>query len=453
MNNNMKANFFRNIFLPLLWRGLGGGLLLLLLFATCSSNGNDNPNGGANPDIPIDPGGSGGTINKPVQLWVDAHANFSRFSTKANITTYLKRMKETGFTEIYVDVKPGIGYALYDSDILPPLTQWGSETVNRDWDYLGFWIEEAERFDISVIASISTLGFGVTGTREGLIYDGNQWDGKTQMEMINSDPSNIVDMRDQSGVDAAMLNPCLPEVQAFVISIVEEIVTKYPKLKGFCLDYCRWYGGNYGFGDATIRAFEAYSGETVTNKNNIITATGGMGPQYKKWIEFRSMVITNLVTNIRARIKSIHPNMEFHLWASASWRSRYGVGQNWASKKYIPPSPNAVYTDAYNQTGFAEQLDVFSLGAYADAVWSKDAPGSEWSVENFVTTYSQYTMGDCKVYGSIGSPPYGTNRAAMSDAVYLCLKNTDGLMIFELSHVSNNNQWDAIKEGIGRVIK
>jgi uncharacterized lipoprotein YddW (UPF0748 family) len=432
---------------------LGGGLLLLLLITTCSGGGNDNPNGGTNPDIPIDAGGSGGTTSKPVQLWIDAHANFGRFSTQANITTYLERMKETGFNEIYVDVKPGIGYALYDSDILPKLTKWGTEEVIRDWDYLGFWIEEAERFDISVIASISTLGFGTTGTRQGPIYDDARWDGKTQMEMIGNNPDNIVDMRDQSGVDAAMLNPCLSDVQAFVISIVEEIVTKYPKLKGICLDYCRWYGGYYGFGDATIRAFEAYSGETVTDKNEIITLNGGVGPKYKKWVEFRSMVITNLVTSIRARVKAIRPNMEFHFWASASWASRYGVGQNWASKKYIPPTPNHQYTDAYNQTGFAEQLDVFSLGAYADAVWSKDAPGSEWSVENFVTTYSRYTMGDCKVYGSIGSYAYGANRVAVSDAVYLCLKNTDGLMIFELSHVINGNQWDAIKEGIGRVIK
>ncbi|MDR1681424.1 MAG: hypothetical protein LBS12_06560, partial [Prevotellaceae bacterium] len=59
----------------------------------------------------------------------------------------------------------------------------------------------------------------------------------------------------------------------------------------------------------------------------------------------------------------------------------------------------------------------------------------------------------CKVYGSIGTYAYGSNRTVISDAVYLCLKNTDGLMVFELSHVINNNQWDAIKEGIGRVIK
>jgi uncharacterized lipoprotein YddW (UPF0748 family) len=426
---------------------------LLLLFAACSGSENKSTNEGNGPDIPTNPGGSGEKVDKPVQLWIDAHANFSRFGSKENITTYLERIKETGFTEIYVDVKPGIGYALYNSDILPKLTKWGSEEVIRDWDYLGFWIEEAERFGISVIASISTLGFGGSRNREGPVYDGNRWDGKTQMEMINNDPNNIVDIRDQPDVDAAMLNPCIPEVQAFVISIVEEIVTKYPKLKGICLDYCRWCNGNYGFGDVTISAFEAYSGETVSNRNDIVTSTGGIGPQYRKWIAFRTQTITNLVTNIRSAVKAIRPDIELHLWASASWPSRYSVGQNWASKRYTPPSPNNVYTDTYSQTGFADQLDVFSLGAYADAVWKKEAPGSDWTVENFVTTYSNYTMGDCKVYGCIGSYAYGTNKTAISDAVYLCLKNTDGLAVFELSHVINGNQWGAIKEGIGRVIK
>ncbi|MDR0729751.1 MAG: family 10 glycosylhydrolase [Prevotellaceae bacterium] len=426
-------------------------VILCIVSAGCSG-GNNNTNEEEKPNIPVNPGNPEGEINKPVQLWIDAHANFSRFESKANITIYLEKIKETGFNEIYVDVKPGIGYALYDSDILPPLTQWGAETVHRDWDYLGFFIEEAERLGIRVIASISTLGFGVAGKQEGLIYDDPRWDGKTQMEMVGNDPGHIVDMRTQTGVDAAMLNPCLTEVQTFVISIVEEIATKYPKLKGICLDYCRWYGGNYGFGDATMAAFEAYSGERVTNRNDIITATGGIGPLYKKWIEFRAQTITNLVTNIRSAIKAIRPEMELHLWASAHWTSRYSVGQNWASTKYVP-TPSGIYTDTYSKTGFADQLDVFSLGAYSEYVWKSENPGSEWSVENFVTTWSRYTLGDCKVYGSIGSYAYGANNAAISDAVYLCLKNTDGLMVFELSHVSNNNQWEAIKEGIGRVIK
>ncbi len=429
--------------------------IILLLTISCSvfacSKGKTEPKFIVH-DIPLDIDRVTET-DKPIQMWIDAHANFTRFGDKANITNYIEKMKAVGFNELYVDVKPGIGYALYNSDILPKLTKWGNETVNRDWDYLAFWIEEAERLDMKVIASLSVMGYGYTKNKEGLIYDSNKWDGKTQIEMTDSkNPTVLTDMRNQLDVDAVMLNPCLPEVQAFVISIIEEIATKYPKLKGICLDYCRWYGGNYGFGDATMSAFKTYSGKTVNSNNDIITNSGGIGPLYKDWIEFRTMTITNLVTNIRTKVKSVNPKLELHLWASADWASRFSVGQNWASKKYVPESSTR-YTDNYSKTGFADQIDVFSLGAYSDAVWTSENPGSVWSVENFVTTYDKFIKGDCKVYGSFASYAYGTKATALSDAVYLCLKNTDGMMAFEISHVINNNQWNAIKDGIDRVYK
>jgi uncharacterized lipoprotein YddW (UPF0748 family) len=433
----------KKYFLFILYLGLS-------LFLACSSG--SKPNNGENPEIPTDPNKPGETIDKPVQLWIDAHANFSRFATKESIKSYLDKMKSTGFNEIYLDVKPGIGYALYNSDILPKLTKWGNETVTRDWDYLAYWIEEAEKLDIKVIASLATLGFGDVKNKEGLVFDDNRWDGKTQMKMDNHNPDKLVDMRDQSNVDAVFLNPAIPEVQTFVISIIGEIAQKYPKLKGICLDYCRWWDGNHGMSDASIAAFEAYSGENVTSRNNIITASGGVGTQFQKWIEFRSMTITNLVTGIRTKIKSVNPKMELHVWASANWAGCYATGQNWASKKYTPAAGYA-YTSTYSKTAYADQLDVFSLGAYAEAVWKKDNPNSVWSVENFVTTYNTFTMGDCKVNGSINTPTYGTNANAISDAVYLCLKNTDGLMVFDIVHVINFNQWAAIKDGIARVIK
>ena len=256
-------------------------------------------------------------------------------------------------------------------------------------------------------------------------------------------------------MDAAFLNPAIPEVQNFVISIIEEIVTKYPKLKGLCLDYCRWYnndnGRYYGLEPATIAAFQTYSGLKVNSLNQIITSTGGMGEYFAQWTEFRSMTITNFIGRIRDAIKTVNPNMELHLWASAHWASRYGVAQNWASKKYVPSGGQ--YTANYKNTGFAELLDVFSLGAYAEAVWKSERPQDDWSVENFVTTYNRYTLGDCKVIGSIGSYSYGGKASAVTDAVYLCLKFTAGVMVFELSHVINGNQWAAIKEGIDRVMK
>jgi hypothetical protein len=163
------------------------------------------------------------------------------------------------------------------------------------------------------------------------------------------------------------------------------------------------------------------------------------------------MIITNLIKDIRDKVKEVNPDLEFHLWASAHWASRYGVAQNWASKNYKPSGEQ--YTSTYNETGFADLLDVFSLGAYAEAVWRSEAPGSDWSVENFVTTYDNYIKGDCKVIGCIGSYSYRGDRRACSDAVYLCLLYTDGVAVFELSHVINNNQWAALKEGIERGTK
>lgn len=432
-------------------------LLIATVFCflvSCSDN--DNGVDVQKPDIPLDLGDDKEVVIKPKQMWIDAHANFTTFATKAKITATLEKIKDTGFNEIYVDVKPGIGYALYDSDILPKLTTWGNEKVERDWDYLGYWLEEAERLEINVIASISVLGFGYTKTKEGLVYDDPKWDGKTQVALIKDSDGEMTaleDIRNIADVDGAMLDPTIPEVQSFVISIVEEVVRKYPKLKGICLDYCRWYGADYGFGSSTLSAFEAYSGEKISDKNQIITKTGGMGPLYNKWIEFRSQTITDLITNIRSKVKAIDSEKEIHLWASAQWSSRYSVGQNWASKNYKPKASD-VYTDAYSKTGFADQLDVFSLGAYTEHIWKSENPGSEWSVENFVTTYSNYTQGACKVYGSIASYAYGNDVKAVSDAVYLCLKNTDGLMVFEISHVNNNyDQWAAIKDGISRVEK
>jgi uncharacterized lipoprotein YddW (UPF0748 family) len=427
-------------------------LILATFFAfACSSSTTDDP------PIPpviddrptVEPG------EKSIQLWIDAHANFTRLATKESITNYLKIMQENRFNEAYVDVKPGIGYALYNSDFLPKLTKWGNQTVNRDWDYLQFWIDEAEKFDIKIIASISALGFGSSNLQEGLVYDDHRWDGKTQMAMVNNDPKHIEDCREREGIDAAFLNPVHSEVQNLVISIMGEIVTKYPKLKGVCLDYCRWYnndsGRYYGFEPATISAFETWSGVKVNSLNDIITDKGGMGPLFAQWTEFRTMTITNLITSIRTKVKSINPKMELHLWASAHWGSRYSVSQNWASKKYVPAGGQ--YTATYKNTGFADQLDVFSMGAYAEAVWKTEAPGSDWSVENFVNTFDNYIKGDCKVCGSISSYSYGGKASSCTDAVYLCLKKTDGVMVFELSHVINGNQWNAIKQGIDRVVK
>lgn len=389
---------------------------------------------------------------KPKAMWIDAHANFELLSKAANIDAQLQKIKDYGMNMIYLDVKPGNGYALYKSDILPPCNTIGTETVTRDYDdYLGYFLEKCEELGIDVIASIGATGFGQgSGINQGFVFDNwEKWGDKCQVRSDEMDPNKTVSVADDPTQAVVMLTPGSPEVQDLIVSICSEIVTKYPKIKGISLDYLRYCnndGGWYGMGEIDLRGYAEYWGESVPERTEIVTATGGIGPKFAKWIEYRSMKVTETIERIRNTVKSINPNCEIHLWASASWTSRYSVGQNWASKKYKPTG--AQYTDTYSKTGFADLLDVFVTGAYANNVWISDDLSTNWNVEYFCTTWNNYIMGDCRCFGSIAA--YNHDASALSDATYLCLRHTDGYMNFELSHVNNGSKWIATQEGIDR---
>lgn len=392
---------------------------------------------------------------KPKAMWIDAHANFAKLATKAGIDAELTKIKEYGMNMIYLDVKPGNGYALYNSDILPLCNVIGQEKVTRDYDdYLGYFLEKCEELDIDVVASIVATGFGhrdlITGYTQGFIFDNlTKWKDKAQSRSIEGTPDQLINICDDTAQPVVMLSPSSPEVQDLIVSVCTEIVSKYPKIKGLSLDYMRYCnndGGWYGMGDVDLNGYASYWNESKPTPTEIVTVTGGVGPKFAKWIEYRSATVTSVITRIRSAIKSINPDCELHLWASAQWTSRYSIGQNWASKNYKPSG--AQYTDTYCKTGFADQLDVFVSGAYAAKAWISDDPSTAWTVESLLNNHEIYLMGDCKCYGSIAA--YALDDQSNADATYLCLRKSDGFMTFELSHVNKRGLWESTLNGITR---
>ena len=61
----------------------------------------------------------GGQAKKVKAIWVDANSNRARFETPADVAAYVKRIDRCGFNTIYLDVKPGTGYAFFKSTVLP----------------------------------------------------------------------------------------------------------------------------------------------------------------------------------------------------------------------------------------------------------------------------------------------------------------------------------------------
>ena len=353
-----------------------------------------------------------------------------------------------------VDVKPVQGDVLYNSSFLPKCTYLAGNTVERDWDYLQFFLDEAHKrgMRVTVSTTIMTMGLPQSKTGPGYQqypdseYDIDYWDDKFCIEHL---PQGLVDIRKSNAWDVfAFLNPVLPEVREYVMRMVTELVTNYD-FDGYILDYCRYMNMNSDFSEASKKAFEEYAGVTcsnfpydiyyyadgVTDKTQFTPST-----YYNKWVEWRASVIQGYVKEIKETVKDIKPDVDIEYWAAAWWPLPH-TGQNWASYFNGAAANYWWATPTYPHTGFAEHLDIFQLGAYYDTVAE---------VSSAIYRAKSLTMGACEVFGTISA---ASTALDIEKACYTCIKESDGLMVFELSHIINNKSWAKIKAGVEKAEK
>lgn len=193
---------------------------------------------------------------KPKYLWFDAEANFERFQYKDSIIYYLDKTKEAGFNRIVVNVRPLQGDALYSSSVLPSLKQLNGYTVERDWDYLQFFIDEAKKRELKVSVSTTIFSGGRQHTGEGMVYRSTDWEDQVAIQYT---PEGLASIQEDPSKVAVFLNPLSPEVQAFCLAFIRELVEKYD-FDGYALDYCRYSGMETDFSPASREAFEKYTG-------------------------------------------------------------------------------------------------------------------------------------------------------------------------------------------------
>ena len=143
------------------------------------------PDPGPGPDPQPQPEG------KPRYVWIDASANFQYYANdKEYIAKDLTRVKEAGFTDVIVDVRPTEGTVLFKSAKAPAtkrLAAWvrsstGSTSykfVERtaDFDYLQAFIDAGHAVGLRVNAAMNTFVCGSGGHyglgSEGPIFSGN----------------------------------------------------------------------------------------------------------------------------------------------------------------------------------------------------------------------------------------------------------------------------------------
>ncbi len=430
------------------------GLFTALLFQSC---GSDSP----------DPDPTPASTNNYF-LWVDATANFPRLSnSQDSITKYVVMAKESGFTDLVVDVRPISGEVLYNSTIATQLKEWKGFSRTATFDYLNAFILAAKANGLNVYASINTFTGGHlyspfweqanNGARQVLATQHPDWISKSYVWTGSS--GKIESMWTYYGgkgsKTAAFLNPSNQDARAYMLSVINEIVTKYD-VKGIVLDRGRFDSLESEFSDVTRAAFESYIGQKLTNwPDDVFKWTGSgtkiEGPHYKKWLEFRASVIYNFFKEAKSKVKAV--NKEFAAYVGAWYSTYYNEGVNWASQTYDPSAKYSWATTDYKKYGYAEELDFIMTGCYSGTATGVNnyISQSQEAIKNVIPIASGLYVDD---YNTIEkNNGAGKGKTAFYDCLVAARKGTKNIMVFDMVHMNDElyqngstpKYWDVVK--------
>ncbi len=413
------------------------------------------------------------TEAKPRYVWIDAAGNFEQYANNQdNIKADLKRVKDIGFTDIIVDVRPTTGDVLFKSATADALTKidvwssagyiWAERTAT--WDYLQTFIDEGHKLGLKVNASINTFVGGYLCPYKlgatGMLYRDKS--KKKWATVLNTSEGlvNSMDLQnDEVDYGAKFLNPANDEVQEYLLGILGDLA-KYP-LDGIVLDRCRYddNGLMSDFSDESRAKFERFVGQSVEHYPADVMPAGTVNypdaetKWYKKWVAFRAKTIHDFIVKARDKVKSVNKDIRFGAYVGAWYSTYYRSGVNWASPRYDPslnPQFASWASAEYKDYGYADHLDFIFLGAYAAV--DKIYGSGEWTMQGFCKQGRDLLKGDV---GFCAGPDIGNSTgwekggqaAKVHDAIDACINNSDGFFVFDLCHIRMHDYWSAFKQG------
>ena len=447
-------------------------LASLLILAACTKPSKEPPkiDWGGEPSTPT----ASDTLRaNDAYVWVSCEGNWEEFAnSRENIARDIAKLKECGFTDLVVDVRPTNGGVLFKSSHAKPQTRmdcWtnrGYVFINRtaDFDYLQSFIDEGHKLGLRVHAVINTFVGGCL-CPYGLGSDGMLFEDsskKSWASVVNTEDGLVstMDLLDDS-VDygAKFLSPINPEVQDYVLGIIADLAAY--DVDGIILDRCRFddYSLQSDFSDLMKSGFEEYCGKTISNwpsdvmKPGQSAFNGSTTSLQKQWLEFRAKVIHDFVVKAADKVHSIKPEMKFGCYVGGWYSSYYYSGVNWASPKYDPKADGYYWAgNNYKDFGYADHCDYMFIGAYAS---TGNIYGSgEWTMEGFCKQAKRLFKGDVPFAGGpdIGNGSgfeNGGQGDLMDDIVEACMGNsTAGMFFFDLCHIRMHDYWDDIKGAI-----
>ncbi|MNI26602.1 hypothetical protein D3C73_803100 [compost metagenome] len=245
------------------------------------------------------------------------------------------------------------------------------------------------------------------------------------------------------------VNPSNEEVRRFALNTFEEVIKNY-EVDGIVHDRSRYDNEYADFSDLTRGQFEVFlkgrDKALVHWPEDIFRYEEGMrvnGPLIQDWWEFRSGIIQSFFQEVKQLVDRYKAAKGRDIQVSSyvgSWYERYYLnGVNWGSKHFqfdarLGLQDEAVYTEAYCQTAYIDNLDFLMIGTYQTTAAE---------VEKYITQGNIVTHGEIPLYAGIALP--NVQDPALQKEVFRSgLLHSDGLMLFDAVHIN----WPVTSEAL-----
>jgi uncharacterized lipoprotein YddW (UPF0748 family) len=386
-------------------------------------------------------------------LWVDFIANADYLAFKENQIAFMKNAKASGVTRLVIDAKIPFGQVTYPSSIAPHVSSVkdGRYDAWRGRNFLQEMLELGHREGFIVLANLDVFAEGEKAAGEGVAYEKKEWQTVFYQYNAELQKGEFLSAEDSKEY-AVWVNPILPEVEDYELSILKEVVENYD-VDGIVLDRCR-YPNVYGdFSDFSRNRFEDFMGEKLNNWPEDIlsfSAEGELvrGTYFNKWVEWRAGNITEYVKKAKRIVKKRNPNLLFSIYVGSWHPLYYHEGVNWGSNTF---QPDYEWTsETYHITGYGDELDFIMTGCYYPDVTKDEAianqkPADWYSVEGGIEVSLKALNGKTPVVASLYLKDYENNPEQFLKAIEMCKERSSGVMLFDTSHFNSFQWWNLVK--------
>jgi len=260
--------------------------------------------------------------DKPVQvkesvsrgIWVSVFSAKKALYSQQGVHDLITQCNKAKINEIYLQIFQS-GNAYYDSKICDK-TKYDQMVASAGLDTLDLLLREAGQNDIKVFAWVNILGLGKNDKAPILNNFGQSI--LTRDQYLRPAKISATTELDKYYLreDMIFLEPGDPKVEAYMLTIINEIINRYPLFSGIHLDYLRYpspvpfvpgsrfnkFGLTYGYGPANVERFRDKTGINVLDTLN-------NEDEYLAWDNWKRQQVTELVRKISSLVRVKSPGL------------------------------------------------------------------------------------------------------------------------------------------------